>query len=416
MPNTFGIAGSELAVRLFDPRMLRRLRDRFAREPLPGLALANSLYVPGGDSPARGFLLLRRRDLDAFPSKYATNFQLSVEDTKAGPAGSSKLTFHNLAVVQARCVTTGLASDAEAIYLVEVTDGRGVLKNRWFEFGLNAQYNVPAPAYPNQYYQDSLNGGAAWTWPAMVENLWSKMAAFLGGFPGLPAPPSGTPVNWIFPGVCAWEALCRVLDYLGFAVAVDLTQNAPYTIVDCGAADAAFEGDRAKHRPLLLDDAEWVDVGAARIPAEVVVYFHKKYEFYGTEETVRRDSLQWSTTPLFQVAVPAPAVFTGAAGTHFLWSDFSVRVDVDGSPLAGDLATAATVAASTAAAYYKRAYRSTKGYLHQLYAGALPFATGSQVDGVCWRQDFRPPHDRQGWLTEIISGDDPPWAICREGP
>jgi hypothetical protein len=106
--------------------------------------------------------------------------------------------------------------------------------------------------------------------------------------------------------------------------------------------------------------------------------------------------------------VPGP--YPQARGTHYLWDDFTVRYDQDGVPLAADTATAATLAAQRAAEYFSRTHRGTQGYLWQLYSGIFPFVTGSRVDGVAWRHDYREGF-RKGWVTEVVRGPQPPWPV-----
>ncbi len=92
-----------------------------------------------------------------------------------------------------------------------------------------------------------------------------------------------------------------------------------------------------------------------------------------------------------------------AQGTAYLWSDFTVRYDEDNLPLVADVLTAQAEAASQAQAMWDEIYRGTLGYLHQEYAGALPFVTGSQVDRITWRQDRRRER-RMGWVTSVERG------------
>lgn len=384
---------------VIDPRDLRRARKRFFRDDIPELAFANSFYLPSGILPARGWLLLSRASLNAI-NKYATNLTLTITDFANGP-----LPLINLAIVQARCVSTGLASDPDAVYLVEVTDARGLLWNRWFQFPTTEQYNIIAPAYSatsQVFYTQSTNSGVPWTWVTMVEDLWNQMGAFLGTFPGLPnAGPADTPEGWAFPGVSAWEALNKILDYMGMVIAGNVLSNSG--IVVYGAPDAAFAAQQVLYAGALEDDLEYIDLGSGRVPAEVVVLFHRRNQYYGTEETVRYDAYQWTQNAIYGVTVSAPALFASAVGSHYIWADFTVRFDVNGNPLAADVVTAATVAANITTAYYNRIYRGTLGYMHQWYAGALPFVPGSQVDGVAWRQDYA-YRQRQGWVTEIVRG------------
>ncbi len=390
MPNTFG------GYSLFDPRLCREHRRRFLRDMIPQLEYANGLWCPGGKAPARAWLLMRRADYDRI-DPYATNLELSFEDVEGN---GGKITLKGLTVVQARCVTRGISSDPDAVYLVEATDKRGILANKWFAYPTLSQYNAVSPAYPSQFYSGTLHAGVPFTWDYLVSDLWNQMTTFLGAYPGLPSAPTGTPENYVFPGVSAWGALNHVLDHLGMAVSVDLTKASPYGIVFLGQADSTFSALQASSIGVLEDDLEYQDVGSGRVPGQVVVLFHRRNEFYGTEETIRRDSFQWQTTPLYSVTVPAPAEFSSAVGTAYLWDDFSVRFDIDGAPLPADATTANTIAAERVIQYY--ALIHSANFLRQTYTGLVPFATGSLCDGVCWRMDHRFPE--LAFRTEAIRG------------
>jgi hypothetical protein len=406
MPNLLRqpyVAGVQAQVDMLlkDPAWERDHRERFGRDVIHELRLANTLCIPASRWPVTGWVLVRAAEYQQV-NTYATNFQLLIEDVQTKTA----TTFSNLSIVQAQCVSTGLPGDPEAIYLVELTDARGILHNRWFRFPTSSQYNIAAPAYPGLFYSGTLNAGVAFDWTGIVGDLWTQMGAFLGAYPGLPIVPAVPTEGWSFPGAGAWEVLNNILDHIGCVVTADLTKAAPYSIVLDGAADAAFTALQARYRGALEDDLQWLDTGSGRVPRQVIVYFHRRNQYYGTEETVRRDSLQWQTTPLYWVTVAAPAQFSKAAGIGFLWSDFHVRFDVDGNPLAADVASAATIAAERATQFYNHIYSGTTGYLWQLYTGVLPFVTGSLVDGVRYRMDRR---RRGGWVTEVIRGNTPPW-------
>jgi hypothetical protein len=383
---------------LYDPRYARYNRERFRRSMLPDIDKANSLYVPAGRWPARGWILLRRRDFNNF-NVYRTDFQLQIDDLVRPP-----LTFSNLSIVQAQCVTRGALADPDAIYLVEICDLEGVMYNPWFQLSTTSQYNMRSPAYPEQYYQNSLNAGNPWTWDAMVKDLWNQMKTFLGTYPGLPITPLSNPENFAFPGVSAWEALNQIMDYLGLTVTDDPTSSRQYGIVVSGATDAVFNAFQASNRAFLEDDEEWLDGGSGRVPAFVTVFFHRRNQYYGTEETVRRDNLQWTSTPLYSINVAGPIQFANAAGTAYLWSDFTVRFDVDGNPLSSDVALAQSIAQERVTQFYNLIFRGTSGFMRQEYSGVLQFVTGSQVDGVRWFQTNLEPQERSGWRTEIIRG------------
>lgn len=410
--NTFGSPTRRFP--LYNPRGARIERVRFGRESAPGLQHANSIYVPTGRYPTRGWILLAREDYDELDT-YSTALQLEIGDSRQ-PDNVAIL--KNLSIVQAQCVTRGMVEDEKALYLVELTDGRGLLQNKWFQFPLMTQYNIRAPAYPQTFHPASMNGGTTWTWSTMVQDIWTRMGTFLGAWSGLPTgvTPLGTPEGFWFPGVPAWTSLCEVLDHLGLTVACDLTQDSPFTIVQPGAADSAFAALQTKYGSTtsgyyrLEDDLEFIDTGAGRVPGEVIVLFRRRNSVYGTEETVRYDLPQWDMAAYYSVTVNAPATFSDAVGSHYLWSDFTVRYDQEGNPLGADVAEAAAIAAEQVTEYFANIYHQTLGHMHQVYAGALPFTTGSRVDGVAWYQT----HGRLGWRTKIVRGN-PPFSEIYEG-
>jgi hypothetical protein len=397
-----GSGGQVVAVcPLQDPRFVTIGRRRFGRPFVPEVELANSMFVPNGRWPAAGWVIVKRGDYNKI-NQYSTSIALNMTDVQTG----ASVTLQSLIIVQARCVTRGIMADPNALYLVEIADRQKIVYNPWFQFPINKQYNVRSPAYDGSFYAASSNpanvvAGIAqpWTWDQMVGDVWNQMATFLGPYPHLPAFLADTPENWSFPGVGAWEALNLILEALGLTIGADLTQTNPYTIVVPGAADAGFAKLQTANAGIVEEDFEWIDLGAGRVPAQVVVFFHTRYQFFGTEETIRKDSLQWQSNSVYSVTVAAPAQFSGASGTGFLWADFVARRDTDGNLLAADVATAATVASQITSDFYNRIYRGTLGFLYRRYTGPLPFASGSQVDSVHWKQT-----DDGGWTTTITRG------------
>jgi hypothetical protein len=418
--NSFGTAFLQFPI--YDSSLERRNRARFRREALPLLERANSFYIPTGRWPSRGWILMRRTDYNLI-NTYSTSLQLQIGDPRSR---DNVGVLQNLSIVQAQCVTRGVAADPDAIYLVELCDDQSILDNKWFQCPITSAYNVRVPAYPQTFYPWSLNAGSPWTWSTMLQDMWTQMSAIggggqiLGAWPGLPSAPTGTPEGFWFPGVPIWVAFNDVIEYLGMTVAPDLTKANPYTIVSAGAADAAFAALQAKYGGVgsptyfLEDDLEWIDTGAGRVPATVKVLFRRRNQVYGTEETVRVDSpYQWESAAYYTVSINAPAQFASAVGVHFLWSDFTVEYDMDGNPLAADVATASAIAAERVTQYFARIYRQTAGFMTQTYAGALPFVCGSQVDGVCYYQDYR--QGDGGWRTKIVRGAYPPFPEVYDG-
>jgi hypothetical protein len=243
----------------------------------------------------------------------------------------------------------------------------------------------------------------------MIGDLWGQMGAFLGPYPGLPFTPTGTPEGWWMPGTGAFNAMCDVLDYLGCTISVNLQLANPYQIVQIGAVDPIFVELSTKYRPIKEDDHEWVDKGSGRTPGTVIVKFHILYQHTGTEETVRNDVSQWTTNAEYRVPITGPAPFNQSPGVHYIWADFTVELDINGTPLAADVTTAAAIAQERVTQYYARITRG-QGYLNRLYSGVVPFVTGSQLDGVSWRQTrAENPDQRRGFVTEILRGPSPAW-------
>lgn len=393
--NSFGTLTQQFP--LIDPRGVRAERQRFRRDDIPELERANSYYSMSGRWPDVGWLLLDRGSYNKLPP-YSNQLQLVIGDFVNKP-----LTISNISVVQARCVTRGIHADPNAIYLLQVTNNQGILYNPWFQYPVNVQYNVRAPAYDGSYYSGSLNGSAAWTWSGMVGDLWGRAGGLLGTYPGLPFAPDGAPEGFVFAGVSLWESLSRVLDYLG----LDMSGNYPnFTLVVPGTPDASYSAQVALYSKYLEDSMEYLDQGSGRVPSQVVVYFHRRNQIYGSEETVRYDTPQWQNTVLYSVTVPAPAQFASAVGTGYLWVDFTVRYDQDGNPLAVDVVAAQAIASNRVAAFYDMIYRGNQGFARHVYSGVLPFTTGSLVDGVRWFNSgmLGTESDYCGWRTEVIRG------------
>jgi len=387
MANTFGSYSQQF--QLVDPRYVIENRGRFRRDMFVELERANSYYSMSGRWPDVGWILLDRGSYNKI-SQYSSTLQLNIQDFV-----NPQLTLTNLSIVQARCVTRGLVSDPDAIYLVQVTNSEGVLYNSWFQQSVNKQYNVRVPAYDGQYYSWSLNSGAPWTWNTMIGDLWAQASPQLGSYPGLPITPSAVPENWVFIGVSLWETISHILEYLGLIVSGDYPN---FNIVVPGAADASFTALQTKYAQYLVDDLEYIDGGSGRVPGEIVVYFHRRNQIYGAEETVRYDSLNWQSSPTYSVTVSAPTTFINATGTGYIWCEFTVRYDQDGNPLAADVAQANTIAQERAAQYFNTLFRGTQGFMRQVYSGVLPFLTGSLVDGIRWF------NEGDGWYTELVRG------------
>ncbi len=394
--NSFGTTTAQYPI--YDPRSVLINRARFRREAMPLVEQANRFESRSGREASSGLILLTRDTLNRI-SIYSTQLQLRI--SRAGQTDNVPA-INNLCIVRARCVSRGIASDPAAIYLVEIADRRAIVSNQWFKFPTLSAYNIRATAYPNgTFLQGSMNGGTTWTWSTMLQNLWEQMTTFLGSWPGLPTTPVGTPEGFWMTGVSAWDTLCNILDHLGMTVVCNHYTGA-FRVILKGGDDAVSEAARIRYAPALEDDLEWIDVGSGRVPKYVKVYFRRRNEYYGSEETVRYDSLQWSMTPAHTVTTTTG--YDSAAGTHFIWSDFTIRYDQDGQPVSADVATANVIAAERATRYLLTIDPSRA--VTRVYAGALPFKIASDIDRVCWYQDVTIDDGWGGWRTRVVREPD----------
>src|SRR5690242_2574405 len=114
--NTFGDSQNQFPI--YDAQSAIIDRGRFRRGTIRDLVRVNSFYCPGGRHCFRGWLLMARADYNEL-DHYSTSLELNIGDTEdANNIGTLK----NLAIVQAQCVTRGLAADPNALFLIEITD------------------------------------------------------------------------------------------------------------------------------------------------------------------------------------------------------------------------------------------------------------------------------------------------------
>lgn len=370
--------------------------------PPPLFERANSLSNTRGASPARGWFLLLRQDLDALDLN-ALQTLVMTDD------GGNAISVPGLVIArEPTCITpSGSTTDPLACYLVEVADARYRCHNPYYSIPLNKQYNVRAPGWGGLYYSASLNSGSAWTWATMLADIWATLAP-LGSWPGLPAglTTDGQPEGYSYLGVSAWQALCQVLDKLGCEVVWQATAGT-YTIVQSGAADAASDAILSRASGRLIFDRQYETVVRGRVPAKVRVHFHRVQEHRGSEPETAQDSSQFVGASVYTVDVAGSAgVVSGADANslHPLWDDLPALYDPAGTLL--NAAALATRAANRASAYYSSLQGLGGGRLHQVYSGIVSLSPGSTLSAVVWRQDqgsFSDPGGHGGGLlTEVM--------------
>ena len=315
--------------------------------------------------------------------------------------GSTTLTTAGLYLDRSHVLNRALRTDNNALRLVRAVDKRVLLQLS----SIAKQYNVriPAPSTTTGsglYYDASLDSGStAWTWQTMLDDIWDKLpTAFAGATgPTLPSTPDGTPENFRFIGVSAWDALFVVLDHLGMSVAYDPIADT-FSYVDLGVFQTGLVDAKAALAGRLIYDFNPDPVIADAQPETIRVFFWRRELYQGIEkDTVDTDN--WEMMPYISKDVASAA--SSIAGTVLpVWDTLPATIDAAGS-------TDNDTALDDRADYIASAVELRLGNAHSrqryLYAGiATTIRPGEEVREVRWR-DYGDGH---GPITEILQGAD----------
>lgn len=223
---------------------------------------ANEFINPLGKGPGLGMILLTREDYDAIGGDETCDLVFKTGDTND--------TIKNVQIIRAKCCDPGGESDASACYYVEVADKR----YQWARLPCSRRYNM-VTADGEDYQDDTVNGDIPYTWAEMLADLWDLAIQDGSPAPTLDEAPHGTPENFDFQEDYALDALCVVLDRLGYALRWTpwATSNA-YDAVRLGK-DLANEVnlERSGHpEPWIWDDYA-LRPTVTHIPSKVTVLF-----------------------------------------------------------------------------------------------------------------------------------------------
>lgn len=399
------------SVRVYDAVAAGRMLEALSYPYPSEWSRVNSFMNPLGPSPARGLFLLLRKDLDSLDLN-SGSFTIKFKDDTG-----AEVTANNLLISkEPQCLSPGKDADENSLYLVEFSDARHTLQPGFFAFPINEQYNVRAAGYGTDRYDETENAGSAWTWSTMTEDVWNKMTAILGAFTSLPVTPDGSPEDWKFPGVSAWTALNQILHRIGCAVKWDHTlTSAQYSIVQLGATDSGATTAQSSAAAKLIYDRMYMPVNRGKLPGKLVVYFGRRQEDYGTEQTTPKDNTQFTTSAVVSKEITLTTTGTDANTKHHVWDDLPAEFDVsDGftpSSTAGNDAALQT-RAQERADDFERMVITGGGRLHKVYTGIISgLATGSTIKGVAYRQDLVGYGTGRvgGLVTEIINH--PYWGL-----
>lgn len=173
----------------------------------------DKVTCPAGHGPGRARFLISSDRFADIDQRAPVDIVLETGDT-AIPGNPKTLTFKNW-------IVTGYY-DAVAVtdirpLVLDLADPRFLFRDSAYA----AQYNVRYPL-GSRYEPTSLNGGSAWTWGEIFQDLWDAVptSGLVSTFTknNLPAT---TPENVQVIGEPAWDALCRVAAQQGLEVYYD---------------------------------------------------------------------------------------------------------------------------------------------------------------------------------------------------
>lgn len=364
---------------------------------------ANSFRCPLGPAPGKGWFLLPRVSLQTIlgGESFASYFTHTVRFY----AGAAIVALAPMIPIRATGVSILKGRDEpEAAWLLEVADRRALLNLS----AINKQYNVRRPdgITSRLFYTATLNNNDPWTWVTMLTDIWGQLPSQVAGtFPGLPVTPHGTPENWRFMGISAWQALSLVLEHLSMAVAYNPIADT-FSIVQQGP-------DNTTHATLLSTndlsrtwDGAQLDYDRTKFPEKVRIYFKKADWNYASsgDSTLPATTDDWQVDPLYSIDKDT-GVLAAIPGTFVaIHDDLVAYYDQNGALVnSSELEARATERKDDFLRRRGNDHRSsevlgftTDSGIHRTYSGLLDFVPSSQIYGVAWR------HYGDGVKTEVI--------------
>ena len=351
---------------------LRRQQEAGFPVDLSFAGRANSYRCPLGQEPGKGWLLLSRDSLNSLDldGLQPLVFGLAKKEIIGVPSQAQKVALPSLLFVRATCLAPGLRGDPACPYLCEITDRRHLARASV----IDRAYNVRSS--PTTF----LSATMGWTWLSMVQDVWNAVGS-LGGFPGLPYSPDGTPEGFSFFGGRAYDALGVILERLACALQYDPAADT-FGIVQVGFADGVNAAALAKYDKQRIWDSDYVENAAARFPQYLRVYF-----------PIQRDVADQTGLTTYYHIDAATGLSGAQAGTYATEYDDLAALYTGDSLTNGSLLSSR--AAERTAKYGQRVQmaRLMRGFIGP--RGDAGLLDGAQVRAVTWA-------DRgQGYVTEV---------------
>jgi hypothetical protein len=349
---------------------------------------ANAIHCGVGAEPGRAWFLLTREAVQSLSGSEYHDITWYHENDKRDAATST--TFQQYVIVDTQMV--GVDGDGQAAFLVEMADKRRILQMS----ALDQNYNLhnPAPQESggtDDYYSDSLNAGALWTWQTAIENAWGELPGVAGSCPTLPYTPDSQPEDLRYLGYSAWDAVNEMLQTIGCTVAYDPMEDA-FSFVRFGATqEGLVSAFTTLTDRLMYHHADEQDYALAQAPENVRVYFPRRDQYMGVEDDTVASS-NWEIQPYHSIDV-ATNVSGAQAGTIQRVWDAMPALYVEGSL---DNGSALSTRADEIKETLVKSLDQSFDILRKHYSGIVTtISPGSQVCRMVWR-DYS-----DGCVTEV---------------
>lgn len=284
---------------------------------------ANGFFCPVGPEPGRGWLLMRREDVDSLASVDQPH---TLEFAYSGP-GAFTLTLQNIWMIGADRIRPGDDDSKDAIFLVKIGDPRIL----WVQGTTDTDYthfNLPSYASGTDLLLGTTGSPAdpeGVSWNDLIAGIWDKLPA-TPNVPTMPYTPTGKPRGFSFAGQDAYQALTSVLDSLMLALRYDPIAG-EFSIVRLGnpQSDPSFPPT-----PLFNGQPQPQNIDHA---ATLRIYFRKWDRSYGQELDVDLGSFgrNWLVNDAYVTDDRATSLPDALSGTvHPIWTDMLAERGEDG--------------------------------------------------------------------------------------
>lgn len=357
------------------------------RHPASFIGKANSFRVTSDGQPGVGYILLTRANLDAM-DRSLSNYSITFK-TVGIPLPAGEVVISNLHITNAIAVAGTISQLPGDIYLVEFKDQVDYAQLT----SLNKGYNIRTPDWVSStdFFNDSQNAGAAWTWATMLADIWTNISPIAGALTTtLVSFPTSNPDNFANFGMNAWDAALHVCHSTHNRLVC--ARAGTFHAISEGAADATniTYMTLARTNKILLNPSDPKSRTKTSIPEKVRVFFTKRNTAFqnSTDADVVTGTEQWRTDPTIAYTITSSAVVPALAATGTITNaiypiyDSMVAVYNELGTLQNGAALQ-TQAESRATAYINsiNVYENARD---DLYNGAVPFEIGPNFDCIHW--------------------------------